>query len=91
MDRSEKPRFDKRNVYVGLIIWSLGLLLVASVYVFVAIHPGVPGEKDLGEGVLVVGTIFIAALLFICGVLSMLVGLLHFLWLSWRFNRSSSV
>jgi hypothetical protein len=74
-----------------LTIWSVGISLVAFVYVFEASHPGIPGEKDLGGGILVVGAIFTSIIFFIGGSISMLVGLLRFFWLSWRFTRRNSM
>jgi hypothetical protein len=85
--QSERPRFDKRSIFAGLIIWAFALLLFLLLYVHEARHPAVLGEKDLGEGILVVTSLLTVCIIFFAGVMSMVLGLIHFIWLRWRFNR----
>ena len=89
-EQSNRPKFDKRSIYAGLIIWEFALLLLLFIYVFDARHPPIPGEPDLGEGLVVVSTVFAAIIVFTAGALSMLLGLVHFLWLSWRFGHRNT-
>jgi hypothetical protein len=84
---SDKPRFDKRSIFAGLIIWAFALLLFLLIYVYEARHPAIPGERDLGEGILVMTSLLAAGITFLGGVMSMVLGLVHFVWLRWRFSR----
>jgi len=90
LKHSHKPRFDKRSIFAGLIIWCFALVLAVSLYIFAAFHPPSPGERDLGEGVLLFSGFFAAIIVFLAGAMSMILGLVHFLWLSWRFSRRST-
>ncbi len=90
LKHSDKPRFDKRSIFAGLIIWCFALVLAVCLYVFAAFHPPSPGERDLGEGVLLFTGFFAAIIVFLAGAMSMILGLVHFLWLSWRFSRRST-
>jgi hypothetical protein len=87
---SDRPRFDKRSIFAGLIIWAFALLLLLLIYVHEARHPAIPGEKDLGEGILVMTGLLAASIVFLGGTMSMFLGLVHFIWLRWRFSRSTS-
>jgi len=84
---SNRPKFPILNIYAGLIIWSLGLLVLLAFYISEVRHPPIAGEKDLGEGILFMGTLLAAIVAFMAGAMSMLLGLVRFLWLSWRFGR----
>jgi CHASE2 domain-containing sensor protein len=87
---SDRPRFDKRSIFAGLIIWCFALSLAGFLYVYAAFHPPSPGERDLGEGVLLFTGFFAAIIIFLAGAMSMVLGLVHFLWLSWRFSRRTT-
>ena len=78
---SDKPRFDKRSIFAGLIIWAFTLMLFVLIYLYEIHHPAIPGERDLGEGILVMTGLLAASIVFLGGAMSMVLGLVHFMWL----------
>ena len=79
---SGRPRFDKRSIFAGLIICAL--LCCSSclyIYVYEARHPAIPGERDLGEGILVMTSLLAAGIAFLGGVMSIVLELVYFVWL----------
>jgi hypothetical protein len=84
---SAKPRFDKRSIFAGLIIWALALMVFVVVYLYETHHPAIPGERDLGEGILVMTGLLAASIVFLGGTMSMVLGLVHCMWLRWRWSR----
>jgi hypothetical protein len=90
LKHSDKPRFDQRSILAGLMIWCFALLIAVFLYVYAVFHPPTPGERDLGEGLLLFTGFFAAIIVFLAGGMSMVLGLVHFLWLSWRFSRRTT-
>jgi F0F1-type ATP synthase assembly protein I len=48
------------------------------------------GEKDLREAILVISGLFAASITFLGGAMSMVLRLVHFVWLRCRFSRRTT-
>jgi hypothetical protein len=86
-EQGGKPRFDKRSIFAGLIIWAVAIVLFTVALGFSYWHQPATGERDLGTGVVLFTGFFAAILVFMGGAMSMALGLVNFLWRLWRFSR----
>jgi hypothetical protein len=88
---NKRPKFDKRSVFAGLIIWGVAALCWVPLFVYGELHPAVLGEKDMGGAFIAAFTIFGSGIVFLGGVLAMILGLLRYVWLMWWHTRVRQV
>jgi hypothetical protein len=62
-------------------------VLFTVAFSFSYLHQPAAGERDLGTGVVLFTGFFAAIVIFMGGAMSMVFGLVHFLWRLWRFSR----
>ncbi len=84
---NERPRYDKRTVFAGLIVWGVSALCWVPFFTYAHFHPSVLGEKDMGGAFIAAMTLVASGITFLGGILAMVLGLLRYWWLMWQYTR----